>query len=882
MVAAPRRDAELGVHVAVRLHPWAVAVLLVSPAPARAQAPASAPESATAPPSASAPESAPAELVPPRARTEVVIAWPADQPGTPQPVVVRVKLRVGPDGRVRRVTLTSDPQPPFDALVVAATTALEFEPATYGGKPVPVEIDYTHTFLPPPPAPAAPSGAADTGPALDAELRGKLVEMGTGLPVQGATVVFEQGDRHYQADADTRGRFVLPVPAGDARVTVHAAGYRAFLQTEHVDPRQALAVTYAVERERYDPYEIQVVGDPRREETSRITLKGAELKQVPGTFGDPFRVVQALPGVASVVSLLPFPVVRGASPSSTGFLIDGTRVPLLYHLLAGPSVIHPELIDEVQFYPGGAPVPYGGYTAGIVDGLTHRAGPQERLIDIDLNLLQTGGLIRWPVGFLDGTVTAAARVGYPGVILSLATNEASLSYWDYQLRFDHGTARDGLTVFVFGARDTLETPAADADPADTTPPLEPSLILGFHRLDVRLRDAVGDFDAEYRIVTGFDETLTAGTDVQSFIVEPRFKSQLRLTDTVTLAAGLEGGFHETQQSAAAQPNDDVSLTSITGDLSRQMNGSAWLETLWRPNRDWLVRPGARTDVWYDHTDTRPSVDPRVLVRYRLFDRDLEDVPADSDDRGVWVKGGAGVFHQPPRFFLPLPGLDQLPLEYGLLTAYQTSFGLEVPLDRGFNINIETYYDVLDPVVFDLSVNQETAGTLANETLLPQTTDAGESRPQQVIDRLIEPQSGRAYGVETMLRRTDRSGGPYGWISYTLSRSERKKDGVMVPYDFDRTHLVNVVAGLPLPRNWDLSLRLQYQSGKPATTTAGYNAARIDGYTRVDLRVDKRAVWMSWLLDFYIDVTNVALFPEEVSAGNDLRYVLPTVGLRGRL
>ena len=862
-----------------------LAGVLLWPAVPRAQLPVApaAVSDAVAPAAVSdAVAPAPAELVPPRARAEVLIPWPADATPQTAPVVVRVKLRVGSDGRVRRVVLASAAQPPFDELVLTALSALEFESATYGGKPVAVEIDYTHTFSPPAASAPAPVGPADAGPPLDAELRGRLVEMGTGLPVQGASVVVEQGDRHYQSDADPRGRFHLPVPSGDARITVHAAGYRAFLQTEHLEARQALAVTYAVERERYDPYEIQVVGDARREEISRITLKGAELKQVPGTFGDPFRVVQALPGVASVVSLLPFPVVRGASPSSTGFLIDGTRVPLLYHLLAGPSVIHPELIEEVQFYPGGAPVPYGGYTAGIVDGLTHRAGPQERLIDIDLNFLQTGALIRWPVSLLEGTVTAAARIGYPGVILSLATNEVSLSYWDYQLRYDHGTARDGLTVFVFGANDTLETPAADADPEDTTPPLEPSLILGFHRLDIRLRDGVGDFDAEYRIVTGFDETLTAGSDLTSYVVEPRLKSQLRLTDTVTLAAGLEGGFHETRQTAAAQEDGGPSLSSITGDLSRRLNGSGWLETLWRPNRDWLVRPGARMDVWHDNSDTRPSVDPRLLARYRLGDRDLPDVPADSEDRGVWLKGGVGVFHQPPRFFLPLPGLDQLPLEYGLLTAYQTSVGLEVPLDHGFNVNLETYYNILDPVVFDFSVNEETAGTLANDTLLPQTTDPGESDAQAAIDRLVEPQSGRAYGLEAMLRRTNRSGGPYGWISYTLSRSERKKDGEFVPYDFDRTHLVNVVAGLPLPRNWDLSLRLQYQSGKPATTTAGYNAARIDGYTRVDLRVDKRAVWMNWLLDFYIDVTNVALFPEEVSAGENLRYVLPTVGLRGRL
>jgi len=81
--------------------------------------------------------------------------------------------------------------------------------------------------------------------------------------------------------------------------------------------KQELAVTYYVERDRYDPYEIVVVGDPRREEVSRVTLRGPEIHQIPGTFGDPFRVVQTLPGVSSVVSLLPFPIVRGASPSST-------------------------------------------------------------------------------------------------------------------------------------------------------------------------------------------------------------------------------------------------------------------------------------------------------------------------------------------------------------------------------------------------------------------------------------------------------------------------------------------------------------------------------------------------------------------------------------
>jgi len=153
--------------------------------------------------------------------------------------------------------------------------------------------------------------------------------------------------------------------------------------------------------------------------------------------------------------------------------------------------------------------------------------------------------------------------------------------------------------------------------------------------------------------------------------------------------------------------------------------------------------------------------------------------------------------------------------------------------------------------------------------------------QEFIDRLTQPQLGRSYGMEVLIRRQSKTG-VFGWLSYTLSRSERERGTAWVPYDFDRTHLVNLVAGLPLPRNWDIGARWTYQSGKPTTTTSGYNAARGGGYLRFDLRVDKRAVWRKWLLDFYVDITNVALLPEEVTPGTVIRYVLPTVGLRGRL
>jgi hypothetical protein len=709
-------------------------------------------------------------------------------------------------------------------------------------------------------------------------LRGKLVELGTRAPVQGATVTARVDNRNYTAEADQRGRFELPLPAGPANVTVTAPGHNVFLQNESLAAQQQLAVTYLVERDRYDPYEIVVVSEQRREEVSRISLRGAEIKQVPGTFGDPFRVVQALPGVASVVSLLPFPIVRGATPSSTGFLLDGTRVPLLYHLLSGPSVIHPDFIDEIQFYPGGAPVLYGGYTGGIIDGRTVRARRDEHLLDFDANLLQAGGLVRQPIPPLGATLTVAGRYGYPGLILSLATDLVSLSYWDYQLRLDGGTARNGWTVFAFGANDELDTVAPNADPNDPTPPLSPSLILEFHRLDLRVHRTIGDVFAQARAVLGYDKTYSNGTDFSVLVAEPALHVSWKPDPALTVTAGIEGSVHKVDQGDAGMA-DANAFSRITSQIDTFYIGSALAEALWRPTPAWLIRPGVRSDVYSDATATRSAIDPRLTVRYQLARRDLPDVPPDSDDSAVWLKGSAGIYHQPPRFVLPLPGLDLMPIKYGLLRSFQTSLGVEVPLRARFQLTTEAYFNYMDPTIFDLSVNDPSVVQDPNTTLTP--TGVVVNMPgQDFIDRLTTPQRGRSYGLEVLLRRQAKSG-IFGWVSYTLSRSERLRAGDWAAYDFDRSHLVNVVAGMPLRRNWDIGVRLQYQSGKPTTTTSGFNNARGTGYLRFDVRVDKRAVWRSWLLDFYVDITNIALLPEEVQVGTVIRYVLPTVGLRGR-
>lgn len=63
------------------------------------------------------------------------------------------------------------------------------------------------------------------------------------------------------------------------------------------------------------PVEILVQG--RRHEIGQTTLSASDVREMPGAFGDPFRAIEALPGVVPVVSGLPFFYIRGAPRTTT-------------------------------------------------------------------------------------------------------------------------------------------------------------------------------------------------------------------------------------------------------------------------------------------------------------------------------------------------------------------------------------------------------------------------------------------------------------------------------------------------------------------------------------------------------------------------------------
>jgi hypothetical protein len=157
--------------------------------------------------------------------------------------------------------------------------------------------------------------------------------------------------------------------------------------------------------------------------------------------------------------------------------------------------------------------------------------------------------------------------------------------------------------------------------------------------------------------------------------------------------------------------------------------------------------------------------------------------------------------------------------------------------------------------------------------------------------------GRAYGAEILLRHYPQNRF-FGWLAYTISRSERRdlETGEFVPFEFDQTHILTLVAGYNFPYGIDVSSRFRLVTGSPFTPIVGssldvdqdsynpvygeQNSARNPTFQQLDLRIDKKFVFQSWILGLYLDVQNVyyAKNQEGIRYNYDFTDQEPVMGL----
>jgi hypothetical protein len=705
-------------------------------------------------------------------------------------------------------------------------------------------------------------------------LSGRVFVYGSITALPEAVVEAKVGDVVVQTYSDAQGRFELKPPLGPANLKVRHPEFETLRLLTQVGPSSQVELRLRRRPSHQQPFQTTVRSPSHKAEGQHLSLRGEELRTLPGSLGDPFRAIGLLPGVATPVPLLPIYVVRGASPGMNGFYLDGMRVPQLFHLLVGGGVVHARLVEQMDFYPGAYDASFGRYAGGIIDAKTRPARSDGYHGELELRLFDLSALVELPLP-KDIRITVSGHYGYPGPIIRAIDERVDIGYWDYQLRLDW----KGLSIQALGSYDSVTIANLSLGGGASSPATENTFRTTFHRVQARYRHQIGRHSFEVGAVGGIDEmTIFQGNGVRKLALNLRAlatlawpKLKLRIGTDTELSRFTAQNFGEVD--VRARPDD-------IGDLGGSRDGvvaSAYAVLSVEPWQGLTLTGSGRIDLYHAGTVTLLGLDPRLQVRARLTDFLL-------------LHAGVGYYQQPPSFPVALPGIDTYALSLGLQHATHAAVGEELQLPFSLSLNLNGFYQKYEnsnDVVIDFTPQLCTSP--------PPETLSGYAA---VITRQV---NGSSYGMELMLRR--HHGRFTGWIAYTLSRAERAFTCGLRPADYDQPHVLNTVAQVRLPWNLMIGGRFFYSTGRPVTmlkppdgSATVRNADRLPDTFQLDLRIDREWLFRSFALDVFVEAVNITYsqavfgltYPREGNITrydqpqlNGFRWVLPSIGVRGR-
>jgi len=841
----------------------------------------------------------------------------AQKDGIQADVVLR--LTIDATGKVTNAEVAEPAGHGFDEAAEAAALKFKFSPATVDGKPAPVRILYKYSFTL---KPAPPEKQPPPPPPKIGNLGGTIQIAGTTTPLVGATVTLTLPDgTKQQLTTDAKGHWQLEgQKPGSYKVKVDAEGFTGVQNTEEVAAGEATEATYRL-APKSEGLEVTVQGERPPREVTRRTLQRREINRIPGTGGDALRSIQSLPGVARPPGFAGLLIVRGSAPQDTHTFVDGSNVPLIYHFGGLSSVVPTELLDKIDFYPGNFSARYGRVMGGIVDaGLrspdtrctgdygkpTNKDGCYHGMAEVDL--IDGRLLLQGPIGPLKHwSFAAAARRSWIDTWIKPVLEQAGAGvttapvYYDYQLIAENKPTHDSdLSLRFYGSDDRLEI--LIKDPAAEDPGFGGNLTFGtaFWRAQALYKGQLSpDVELESMLSVGRDTiNFSVGSlkfDLTTYPVDMRNEFGWRVTKGVKMNLGMDFVMAPYDVSVRAPPpprpgEPDPGPFATRPPLETTTKGTAfrpawYVEGELTPTRRLRIVPGARVD--YARDSGHADFSPRVNARYDIVspnDSEKEAAQGVHKRLRTTLKGGVGVFAQPPQFQETNPVFGTPGLYSNRAIHYDV--GVEQEFTQQVELSVEGFYKDLSQLV--------------------------ERVPSGSTFGYNNLGTGYVVGMETLLKYKPGKRF-FGWLAYTLSRSVRKNgpDQPEYLFQYDQTHNLTVLGSYRLGRGWEFGARFRIISGSlvtpvvsPPTVPAIYAAdagsyvplqgkpftKRLPLFHQLDLRVDKRWQFKAWRLSAYLDVQNVynnaaveaITYNYNFSQSNYQTGlpIIPSIGLRG--
>ncbi len=719
-------------------------------------------------------------------------------------------------------------------------------------------------------------------PTLAQGLSITVLQKGSGDPVQGATVVLKNNGYTITDDNGVAlFEFIRPNNANTLDdLKILNQGYQTLEQTIAGNPT---SLEIYLKPNLAELEGLEVVEERVQEKTSKIVLSAQELRNAPGSQGDPLKVLQSLPGVVAASGSGSGQVyMRGSAAEDNQYWVDGLPLGYLYHWGGVQSVINPSLVSDFNVFLGGFPVEYGDTLGGVID-VKLRAPKTDRIhTNLHIGTYESSFLVEGPIGESgkDSFYLAARRsyidlVFSPETLTKLSAGDSKDSitqvpkFYDIQGLYRHETNDGYIDVQYFKARDQLGAVLKDATVTDPQLAGDLNFDMQSETYGINWKKQWNEQWSQH-VRAGVEKTsarVNFGTDPYGDPFYSNFKATTTfLFPSVTweekdtsIKLGLDYQHFNAPLSfyVAVEPSNQAPTPGGFTSLTKHKVDGTFDGTLYTPyikhtqqwNDKWKTSVGVRhTSSKYDHgigkaQTSLNALSPRLSAEYQQ-----------NEDR-TWLFSW-GDYFQSPQGFEILDGFGNPQLQY--IWSEHRILGVEQKINDIWSVKAEIYHKPMSDLV--ISTN--------NPVPPANYTNKGE---------------GEAYGFDLFIKRKY-EGRKLGWLSYSWAKSTRKnlQTGKTTKFAGDQPHTLTAVWGQPFGgswSDWDWGFKFQAHSGLPYTKVIGrvqeagtsrwlpvygeYNADRLPLYAKLDVRVSKEVLYDTWKMKYVFDVQNVT-FRQNVS------------------
>ena len=643
------------------------------------------------------------------------------------------------------------------------------------------------------------------------------------------------------------GFYSLTLPKGNYSALVSQVGYETLVQKIKLDSSQTINFYLQTK----NVLKEVVVESSRKNDNLTKAQMGTEtinmsaISKVPVIFGekDLLKTIQLLPGVKSAGEGNSGFFVRGGGADQNLILLDEAPVYNATHLLGFFSTFNSDAIKDATIIKGNSPSQYGGRLSSVLDVKMKEGNNQDYTVNGGIGLISSKVSVEGPLQKNKSSFILSGRRTYADVFLKATEKfkDNILYFYDLNAKANYQiNAKNKVYISGYFGRDELGLGQDfGIDWGNKTGTirwnkiisnklfLNTSFIYSDYNYNVKLKNGETNFNInseikdvnlkqDYTFYTNNQNTLRFGFNTILHNIKPStFSGTVINSVAKTGRNGLENAVYLTNNyKATNQLTIDYGMrlsmyTLMGGDVYNIYENGVIGSSI-------KLAPSS-----FGKTYINPE--PRITTNYRI-----------DDEKSIKAGYARNVQH----LHLLSNSVASSPSDQWIGNSYnikpeiadQLSVGYVTKVFKNnFELTAEAYYKHLQNQI--------------------DYKDGAEINTVSDVESVLLYGIGRAYGLELLLKKKE--GSLTGWIGYTLSKTERKIDGINEGKWYnarqDRTHDISVVGIYDLNERWSISGVFVYNTGDAVTYPTGKynlqgqtlyqyaarNANRMPAYHRLD-------------------------------------------------